>query len=74
MADAEDRAPRFVSKTLNIPPVREHYLLDHGKTQTGATLLGGEVRFENLRASVYWHAWTVVANVLLNLDETLTKG
>src|ERR1039458_259163 len=47
VGDAEDSSARLVAQAGNFPAVREHNLLHHGETESGAFLVRGEIRLEN---------------------------
>src|ERR1035441_4575040 len=63
VGDAEDRALRLIGEAFDLPAVREHDLLDNGQAQTGALLLGCEVRLEDFSAAVGGNPGAVVADL-----------
>jgi len=54
---------QLIAEAFNLPAVRQHDLLHHGQTETGAVLIGGKVGFENVLPLFHRHAWAVVANL-----------
>src|ERR1017187_4382561 len=62
VGDAEDRTLRLVGEAFDLPAVREHDLLDNGQAQTGALLLGCEVRLEDFGAVVRGNPGAIVAD------------
>src|SRR6266567_1575751 len=61
--DPESRAARLVWQTFDFPSMRQNDLLNHGKAQASPFLVGGEIRFENLRAMLGRHAGAIIANL-----------
>ncbi|MFQ3593481.1 MAG: PSD1 and planctomycete cytochrome C domain-containing protein, partial [Gemmataceae bacterium] len=72
----------FLATVGRLPSQRERAAIQPLIEQTHARYLKDRARAKALIASladgsldeVQWATWTVVANVLLNLDETITKG
>src|SRR6185369_17052002 len=50
MSNAENRTAGFVAEAFDLPAVSEDILANDGEAETGAFLMGGNVRFENLGA------------------------
>src|SRR5713101_1929065 len=63
MSDPEDRALRFVRQALDLPPVRQHDLLDDRQTQPRPLLVRGDVGLEDFVALADGNAGAVVENV-----------
>ena len=62
VGDAEIGTFGLVGKALDFPSVRQNDLLDDGQAQSRALLLGGEVRFEDVIAMLWWNARAIISD------------
>ena len=60
--DPKNRAVRFPREVVNLPVMSQDNLLDDGETQSGAPVVGSEIRFEDIATDRLRNTWTIVVD------------